>query len=286
MQLPTDLPTNTPDSSASPTPLATWTETATLLPSATDTPTMTPTGTLPPTLTPTVTPSLTITPTPTYTESSTPTITPTPTPTEAPRALNGLIALALQATVIAQPTVPLVQQLVQPVVPQPGQVTAICANPPTGGFGVPYASDPALASQLGCPIGSETSAITAVQAFERGMMVYVSGQPGTIYALFNTGAFRRYTDTFIEGADPERSGETAPTGLLTPVRGFLKIWSGNPDVRSNLGWAVNDEAGNESRILQFERGRMIYLPQRSQTLSLLETPGSDTGTWRVIQGGG
>lgn len=290
MQLPTDPPALTPSSppvaeAASETPLP---EATAVVFAPTLTYTATPAGFDTPTETPTVTPSLTITPTPTYTPSATFTITPTFTPTEPPSALSGLVALALQATVLPQPVAP-VAPVVQPIAPitgAPPVAAPACASPPGGGFGIVYASDPAIGALLGCPLGGETGVITAVQAFERGMMVYVSGQPGAIYALYNTGAYRRYTDMFIEGVDPETSGESAPPGFLTPIRGFLKVWSSVPEVRSNLGWAITQEAGNESRVLAFERGRMIYLPQRNQTIVLGENPGSDSGAWRAVQGGG
>lgn len=279
MELPTDPPpTATDDATLTRTPAPTWTSTA--LPSASPTPTLTDL----PTLTPTVTPSLTITPTPTFTPSATFTVTPTPTPTEPAQALSGLVALALRATILPATFAPPNQGLPQPVTVAP-LVPPTCASLPTSGFLSLYSGDPTLAAQLGCPVGGDYSVVTAAQTFERGMMVYVSGQPGTIYALFNNGAFRRYTDTFVGGVDPETSSETAPMGFLTPVRGFLKIWSTTPDVRGNLGWAITQEAGHESRVLEFERGRMIFLPQRNQTVVLLETAGTDTGAWRALAGG-
>lgn len=279
MAFPTDAPpTTTPVVTASRTPLPTWTSTVT--PSAT--PTSSPTD--PPSQTPTVTPSLTITPTPTFTPSATFTVTPTPTPTEEAQALSGLVALAMRATILPATFAPPNQGLPQPATTAP-LAPPSCGSLPTSGFLSLYASDQTLAAQLGCPAGSDYNVVTAVQTFERGMMVYVSGQPGTIYALFNNGAFRRYTDTYTAGADPETSGETPPAGFLTPLRGFLKVWSSYPDVRANLGWGITQEAGNESRVLQFDRGRMIFLPQRNQTVVLLETAATDTGTWRVLSGG-
>jgi len=288
MELPTDPPpTDTPVATLTHTPPPTWTSTVTPFASPTLRPTEAATLTPTATPTPTVTPSLTITPTPSLTPSATWTVTPTRTPTEPAQALSGLVELALRATILPATFAPPNQGLPLPVVPTTAPVAAIptCASLPTSGFLTPYLSEPTMAAQLGCPAGSDYNVVTAVQTFERGMMVYVSGQPGTIYALFNNGAFRRYTDTFSAGADPETSGETPPAGFLTPLRGFLKVWNSNADVRGNLGWAITEEAGNESRVLQFERGRMIFLPQRNQTVVLLETAGADTGAWRVQAGG-
>ncbi len=82
---PTATPTLTPTPTATPTGEATDTPTPTPTPTdgtPTDTPTPTPTGSATPTDTPT--PSPTPTPTPTDTPTATPTDTPTPTPTPSP----------------------------------------------------------------------------------------------------------------------------------------------------------------------------------------------------------
>src|SRR5690606_31559392 len=152
-------------------------------------------------------------------------------------------------------------------------------------FGALYVSDAAIAGLLGCPVGSEYRLVTAVQMFERGGMLYISGQPGVIYALYSDGRFQRFDDTFVEGVDPEHGSESPPVGLVAPIRGFLKVWQSNPPVRAALGWGITEELGNESRLLNFERGRMVYLPQRDQTVVLIEDPGGVSGSWRMLQGG-
>lgn len=302
MQLPTDTPTAT---ASPPAPTA---DAATELPqpsaidaTATDgavratwTPTETATALPLPTETPTVTPSLTITPTPTYTPSATFTPSATPTASPEPRALSGLIELALRATilpatVVAPPVMqsPLIQpppQLIAPGI-MPSPVRAACPVAPGGSFGALYQGDGTVANLLGCPVGGKYTLVTAVQMFERGGMLYISGQPGAIYALFSDGRFQRFDDTFVEGVDPERGAESPPVGLVAPVRGFLKVWQSSPTVRAALGWGVTEEAGNESRLLNFERGRMIYLPQRNQTVVLVDDPGGASGNWRMLQGG-
>lgn len=282
------LPTPTETETPSPSPLPSDTPAAT--PSATETPTETETASEPtaPDTTATETSTITNTPGPSLTPSNTITVTPSPTPTATltetmtPGALNSLIELALRATVLpvtAAPLPPTAQ-----AIPAPG-VPAQCPIPPSGGFAAVYFGDTTLPAQLGCPITTDANIITAVQSFERGMMLYLAEQPSVIYVMYNNGEFRRYADTWVEGVDPDSGGETPPVGLLAPVRGFGKVWRENPEVRDGLGWAVSEEAGNQSRQLLFERGRLVYLPQRNQTAAIIETTGGDTGAWKLLSGG-
>jgi hypothetical protein len=277
-----ELPTITLTLTESPVP----TLTDTLTPTLTLTPTVSPTPSDTPTVTVTVTPSLTITDTPT------PTPTLTPMPTVDYGGLGVLAQLALQATILpqgfGQPT-PAAPAL--PTFPSSGvalpPANVSCAFPPPGSLGQLYNANPTVAGQLGCPINSAVTSVNTVSSiFERGSMIYVQGSPGQIYALTSDNRFRRFDDTFIEGVDPESGGETPPTGLLEPVRGFGKVWRSTPDVRSGLGWALTAESGGSSSLLVFDRGRMLYLPQRNQTLVLVEDPGGASGTWIALPGGG
>lgn len=146
-------------------------------------------------------------------------------------------------------------------------------------------SDAVLNAALGCPLGSPAGGSSAVQSFERGEMVWIQGSPGSIYALLSTGRFQRYDDTFNAAIDPASGGETPPPGLREPVRGFGKVWRSYPDVRTGLGWALNDENGGGTTEQIFERGRMIYLSQRGIMLILIQdAAGAATGTWRWAAG--
>ena len=100
-------------------------------------------------------------------------------------------------------------------------------------------------------------------------MVWVSqfGQGGNrvIYALYKNGTYQRYDDTWVENVDPESTGETAPAGKLTPVRGFGKVWHNNATVKNGLGWALNSEVGTTGEIQRFERGEMVFVASQGQT---------------------
>ncbi len=250
-ELPTQIPTIPPtetqpvEATAEIVPIDTATETAT------------------PTVTLTVTPSATITDTPTPTFTATPPATATEIPTADNEGLVALALMALNATVLPQ-TAP---QTVPPtlpggVIPIPTTVTTNCVYPPPGGFGTIFLSNPALVQQIGCPVGAPpvtASELSAVQGYERGQMVWLQGPPTSIYALFSTGRFQRYDDTYDANTDPVSGGETPPSGLKEPVRGFGKVWRTYPEVRTGLGWAVDDESGAQATVQVFERGQMIFL---------------------------
>ncbi len=272
------LPSLTPSSTATLTP----TPTATPISTATATHTATPSATV------TLTPSETITDTPTPTVTDTPTPRPSPTVTPDDDAIFELAALAAVFTPVPQNI-----QLQQPLtgVGSGGTVAAsvpvTCAASPPGNFGVIFNSDATLSGQLGCPQGQPPVAVSlasASQLFERGGMFWLDGQPGQIYVLLSTGRFQRFDDNFNPGLDPHNGGETPPDGLLEPVRGFGKVWRENPSVRGNLGWATVAEQGATASIVLFERGRMVSLPQRGETLIIIEDPGGITGTWRAVPG--
>jgi hypothetical protein len=260
--------------------LPTLTPTESPVPSATPTDTPTPTSTFTATVTPTLT--LTVTPSITITDTPSPTATNTATPTPRQGALFLLDQLADSVTVLPQelrpsPATPFVFEvegsLTPAVTPQP----VTCTVQPSGGFGMVFIGNPAISGLIGCPQGTITSVTSAEQAFERGTMLWLSGP---IYVLYSDGRLQQYTDTFVDGVDPVSGGETPPTGLLEPVRGFGKVWRSSPDVRSGLGWGIAPEAGGSATMLRFERGWMVDLTQRGDVLVLSES----AGTWQSYAG--
>jgi hypothetical protein len=195
-----------------------------------------------------------------------------------------LIQLAQQATILPQ-------NLVQPaLVPTTAGVGSVlpaptsCAVPPSGGFGTAFASDPTLIQLIGCPTGMPLLVNSASQNYEHGVMFWLQGPPPVIYALLGSGRFQRYDDTYNSNTDPFSGGENPPSGLKEPVRGFGKVWRSNPDVRGGLGWATSDEGGSKSPIQLFDRGQMVYLPQRGEIIIMVFDPGGVTGTWRAMAG--
>lgn len=280
-----------------PTANTTLTPTDTLTPS--ETPTLTPTGTLPPTLTPSITPTpsetftpspvptetVTVTPSLTITDTPSPTATITPTSTPEPGTFTSLLELAMQATIL--PVTPFAAPI--PGVPTLPPSNVSCAHAAPGALGGIVSANPDIGGQLGCPLGQPPTAqaiTTAYQLFEHGAMVYVAGSPGRIYVLFEDGRLREFRDSWIEGTDPVSGGETPPEGKKEPIRGFGKIWRANADVRAGLGWALIDESGAQASMVTFDRGMLLYLPQRNQTIAIIQSPGATEGRWSAYPGGG
>lgn len=277
-----ELPTLAALPTLTDTPLVIPTETITATATATET--VTPTATVELSATPSVTPSATITETSTPTATITPLPSNTPEPTEDNEGLLALIQLAAVATVLPPNLVPAAPTLLgaPPLGATAVPVVPTCASPPQGGFASIYANDAGLAAQLGCPLGL-ISFSTASQTYQLGDLLWMAGPPQAIYALFNTGRFQRYDDTFNAAIDPPSGGETPPAGLLEPVRGFGKVWRTFGEVRA-MGWAMTEEVGGQSTAQIFERGQMVYFPQRGMIFVLITDNGGLSGGWRAIVG--
>lgn len=275
-ELPTqmELPTLTD----APPPTVTATASATVPASPTFT------GTQPATDAPTLTPSNTITDTPTS----------TPTATEPPPYVPGLLDFLAQTAAVQTVLPPtFVPQGGVPTLPTGGTVSPVetdefgmvCPSPPAGGFASVYLGDPLLPSQLGCPVNGTlvVNLPAAVQAFERGTMIWVQGAPNIIYVLYNTGTYQRFVDTWQSG-ETAPIGEMPPPGFFEPLRGFGKVWRDNPTVKNGLGWAVAVETGTSVTRQDFERGAMLYAAVRADVVSLYHTGDAAFGSWRASFG--
>ncbi|MCA0457048.1 MAG: hypothetical protein LCI00_23960 [Chloroflexi bacterium] len=89
-----------------------------------------------------------------------------------------------------------------------------------------------------CPATQATNVDTAVQTFEKGMMIW-RGDTRQIYVLFNDGTWQEVDDTWVEGDNV--GTDPAPDGLIKPERGFGKVWFQIAGV-SVLGWATTEES--------------------------------------------
>jgi hypothetical protein len=133
----------------------------------------------------------------------------------------------------------------------------------TSGIGKQWNESAAVRRQLGCPSDDGGRTVTvAQQTFEHGQMFDViapsaNGQPAqkTLYVLYEDGSAQRFDDKYVDGTPEPPPTETPPTGFLTPVRGFGKVWNENPTVRQRLGWAAQAEQSfSNSLYLPFDRG--------------------------------
>lgn len=107
------------------------------------------------------------------------------------------------------------------------------------------------------PTETRAQLFIAQQDFQNGFMFWISTR-NVIWVLIttpgnpNTGEWRVYPDTFIEGEPEFDPNLTPPTeNFYQPRRGFGKLWRTTPGLREELGWATTPEfALNTSYVYQ------------------------------------
>ena len=97
-------------------------------------------------------------------------------------------------------------------------------------------------AEWNCPDGEPITSTAAEQVFENGRMIWLQ-HDDRIYVFFNDGTYQTFEDTWVAGQPDTVPGLKPPEGRYLPVRGFGKVWSGNADLRSRLGWALAPEQG-------------------------------------------
>lgn len=115
--------------------------------------------------------------------------------------------------------------------------------------------------QLGCAGEVYRDLPAAVQNFEHGLMIWAQhgGDTGQIYAIWSYGRYKTFNDTWTEGM-PETPDVSPPPGLFAPRRGFGKVWTDDPTVRTELGWAIEQYEREETATIQtFDNGLFIWL---------------------------
>jgi hypothetical protein len=127
-------------------------------------------------------------------------------------------------------------------------------------------------SVLGCPLGNEFGLTSAYEAFERGWMLWRQDN-NRHYALMSDGAqvFYTYPPTETEYYCPEAQA------LGRPKRGFSHVWCADPNVRSRIGNALQDEIGDDRPVQEFEKGFMIYVKERGTIASVFQN-----GSWTEL----
>jgi glycine/D-amino acid oxidase-like deaminating enzyme len=138
-------------------------------------------------------------------------------------------------------------------------------------------------AQPACPEEPARTVFAVFQPFERGALLWFS-DTRQIYVLTSDGQFRVYQDSFVDGMpDPD---VVAPDGLLTPVRGFGRLWQSLGGARSPLGWAAAPETGFDSA--RQAAGRTSYTTYVQGTddrvYAFTEIPGVPEGYWTLIAG--
>jgi LysM repeat protein len=109
-----------------------------------------------------------------------------------------------------------------------------------------------------CPAAPPAESWAAAERFERGLMIWVSNTD-TFYIFHNANEQNALRLTlvrgplqFLPGASPNNRVGGAPPGLQEPISGFGLLWRGEiegvPNLRSQLGWAVQPEAGFTTKV--------------------------------------
>jgi hypothetical protein len=187
------------------------------------------------------------TPMPTHTPTETPTSTSTETPT-------------VSATVAETPTTGPPQGFYRP----------------EGVFGELWAADGEVRQDLGWARAAQSTELwTAFQPFESGAMIWRE-DADQVYVLYRDGSWAFFDSTWVEGEPEQDPGIVPPVGLLQPKRGFGKVWRENAEVRSGLGWALEEEAGYVAPVQGFERGVLMRVENTTYVLVLAA---GRPGTW-------
>jgi len=147
-------------------------------------------------------------------------------------------------------------------------------------------AQPWLGEQGALPACPEEPALTVFavyQPFEHGALIWFS-DTRQIYALTDDHRLRVYQDSFVDGMpDPT---DSAPEGLLTPVRGFGRLWQSLGGPAGALGWALAAETGFDSA--RQAGGRTSYTTYVQGTdgrvYAFTEIPGLDAGYWSLMAG--
>ncbi len=149
-----------------------------------------------------------------------------------------------------------------------------------GGFGKLHQENVSVRVGLGCPLESMREGYAVEQFYERGSMYWWS-QNDTIYTFLGeqVGEYRVYSAE-ATAALPAPAPTESP---LTPVRGFGKVYFGEPVVRQFLGESQSIEhQWNTGRFQQFKDGMMLGSPAHrdlGQTIFVLY----DDGTFERYQ---
>jgi hypothetical protein len=121
--------------------------------------------------------------------------------------------------------------------------------------------------RFGCPETQELGIVEmVVQRFEYGVMVW-RGDTRTIYVFKGGpndqfGTWRQFRDTWTDTEPTPRPQGTPPAGRYTPVRGFGKVWHEHADIRSDIGWALEQERPAGGAWQEFQRGYALWTTDR------------------------
>lgn len=134
----------------------------------------------------------------------------------------------------------------------------------------------AVRDRLGCPQGPSEAAQLAEQRFEHGLMIWEQST-AQIYVLLESGTWKAYKDTFLDGVDPAWDANL-PGPPQQPQRGFGKVWRQQLGGQTAaIGWALEIERGVSGWRVPFERGLLLWTDSPGTAYVLYAD-----GTWEAI----
>lgn len=213
---------------------------------------------------------------------------PAPTSTvPAPTPVASLTATRLASTPTSSPRLPTASPTLRatdtprptprPATPPATLAAALGCAMPVGPVFADLWSEERLDRTLGCPTSGELRPVTSYQRFDNGFMFWRS-DTRRVYVVSGDGVWDEFPDTYVDG-EPEYAcpDDNTPTRTPpTPRRGFGKLWCTQPGVRERLGNARRDEQGNPRTLQEFQRGVMLWIPERDRIFYVLNT---ETRRW-------
>ncbi len=133
-----------------------------------------------------------------------------------------------------------------------------------------------------CPQDPQLALFAAWQPFQNGVMMWFSDTQ-QIWVMTNDDHRVQVFDDLFEEGQPDPEAE-APEGLVTPTRGFGKIWEQLGGEDSPLGWAMTDEIGFDSaRQAASPRSYTVYIKGPDTIIyAVTLIPQIEIGYWSQI----
>jgi LysM repeat protein len=179
---------------------------------------------------------------------------------------------------------------VQPVEPTVGSLSSGASNAaiPANCAAAWFFNFTRTAADNNCPNPAIT--VEAVGQNFQGGRVYryaaapTSGQPSTIYVIFNDGTWQTFNDTW-DASQPNDDPSIVPdAGWYKPFGAIGKLWRENPQLRQALGWAYQPESAFSGRIqAPVNSTGYFYIDHGLRNLVLRLNSGSTTpNQWQVV----
>jgi hypothetical protein len=130
---------------------------------------------------------------------------------------------------------------------------------------------------VGLAVGPAQSVRVLEQAFQGGVMLKLGGSDQLFVLLRSRGRWEKHADVWSAGSDGAAAslGLPPPPGALTPTGSFGRLWNDSPELRTALGWAVDEPRETRAGVQQCEQGTAIAIGQLAYLLAA-------DGRWKAV----